>query len=328
MFESNYNYVPNPYPPAPGPGPGPAPYYPYPPHPHPQPGPGIPPVFVDQTLTIPGAAADAAVTGKLIGSKLNIDALSGNIRLVDGKVELAGLPDAEVGQVPVKDKDGGISWMSPASVSDIEDLQTQVNSINSSITNINADIDQLYADDARQDTKIAALEELINNTASQLDSQIEAINNELATKLSQETFQDFIENDFNDLLDQVSALQEGVDNLESCCQDVMGILGNAQYYEQPIYQTLQDFETHSQSINRDFDGGDLDDLDPEMVPVPNVVGKAASVANLILGRVGLFTDASLSGASYDDKIVTSQSPAANESVSRGSLVQLELGGQG
>ena len=87
MFESNYNYVPNPYPPAPAPAPGPNHWYP----PQPMPGPGpMPPIYIDPSLSIPGAAADASVVGKLIASKVDLSSLSGNIQLIDGKIEILG----------------------------------------------------------------------------------------------------------------------------------------------------------------------------------------------------------------------------------------------
>lgn len=353
MFESNYNYVPNPYPPAPAPGPGPMPPGPmppgptpgpwYPPHPHPHPGPGpMPPIYIDPTLSVPGAAAEASVTGQLIASKVDLSSLSGNIQLIDDKLELLGLAEAQVGQVPSKGEDGSLVWIPVPSVEDIENLQSQITSINSEITEINSDINQLFETNSQQTEAISNLTLLVNNNNARVDAIENQFNDivhsieELANdKLDAETFNNFLEQ-YNELMNdpdegilaRLVNLEAGLAELQNCCHEVQDILdhviGDVHNYEQPIYEILQDFETHAQAISRDIDGGDLDD-EIVMVEVPDVVGKEAAVASLILGQAGFFTDASHSGESYTgQKIVESQDPVAGSQAPEGSLVELEF----
>ena len=350
MFESNYNYVPNPYPPAPAqqpvpgqgwlpPQPYPVPPQPYPPQPQPQPQP-VPPVphhtvLVDKTLSIPGAAADAAVTGSLIASKLDVEALSGNIQLVDGKVELIGMGDAEVGQVPTKAEDGSILWKTLPSVEEIQEINAQIDTINDSIVGANALIDQLFELHTNQANDILALTELVNGNNEKVD-ELDALVQELSShissveesKLDKEEFNDFLEN-YNELVSDIQNrlgnLEEAVEELQNCCQSLKEILGDVNNYAQPIYQTLQDFETHAQALARDFDGGDLDD-EVETFPVPDVVGMSLVLANTVLGQHGFFTEASSEGSSYssDGGVVVSQIPAANARAERGTVVELEV----
>ena len=329
MFESNYNYVPNPYPPAPAPGQW------GPPHP-PMPGP-MPPIFIDPSLSIPGAAADASVVGKLIASKVDLSSLSGNVQLINGKIELLGMAEAQDGQVPSKGPDGSLVWISVPTNEDIDTIQNQITSINSEITEINSDISQLFETNSAQTEAIADLTQKVNTN----NSKVEAIENQLSViestldelaegKLDTETFNNFLEqynelmNDPDEgLLKRLQDLEEEVDELKNCCEAVHQVLGDVHNYEQPLYQTLQDFETHAQAINRDFDGGDLDD-EILGIEVPDVVGKEAAVANLLLGQAGFFTDFSYAGESYASGVVISQDPAAGERAPEGSIISLEL----
>lgn len=329
MFESNYNYVPNPYPPAPAPGP-------WCPPPPPMPGP-MPPIYIDPSLSIPGAAADASVVGKLIASKVDLSSLSGNIQLIDGKIEILGMAEAQVGQVLSKGEDGSATWISVPTSEDIETIQSQINEINSDITEINSDISQLFETNSAQTEAIADLTQKVNTNNSKveaIENQLSVIENtleELASdKLDTETFNNFLEqynelmNDPDEgLLKRLQDLEEEVDELKNCCAAVQQVLGDVHNYEQPLYQTLQDFETHAQAINRDFDGGDLDD-EIQGIEVPDVVGKEAAVANLLLGQAGFFTDFSYAGESYASGVVISQDPAAGERAPEGSIISLEL----
>lgn len=345
MFESNYNYVPNPYPPAPAPGPGPNPWIP--PHPPIPPGPGpgpMPPIYVDPTLKIPGAAADASVTGKLISSKVDLEAFTGNIQIINGKIELLGMAEAQVGQVPSKGSDGNIAWITPPTTEDIERLNSQISTINSALTEVNSDIDQLFETNSAQTEAIADLRQMVLTNNAKVEA-VESAMTELAntvdglidSKLDTETFTNFLEqydqlmNDPDEgLLKRLATLEADVDELKNCCTAVQQVLGDVHNYEEPIYQTLQDFETHAQAMNRDIDGGDLDDI-VVGVAVPDVVGKNAAVANLILGQAGFFTNASLDGESYaGNLVVVSQDPAAESLAPEGSVVDLECieGGQG
>ena len=343
MFESNYNYVPNPYPPAPAPGPAPMPGPWYPPQPQPMPGPGpMPPVYIDPSLSIPGAAADASVTGKLIASKVDLSSLSGNIQLIDEKIELLGLAEAQVGQVPSKGEDGSLTWITTPTNEDITNLQSQITAINSEITEINSDINQLFETNSQQTEAISDLTLLVNNNNAKVE-EIENTLNELVTtvegladdKLDAETFNNFLEQ-YNELMNdedtgilkRLQDLEAGLSELQSCCDEVHTVLdqvlGDVHNYEQPIYEILQDFETHAQAIARDIDGGDLDD-EVVTIEVPDVVGKDAAVASLILGQAGFFTDASQSGESYvGRKVVVSQIPAGGSKAPEGSVVDLEF----
>lgn len=361
MFESNYNYVPNPYPPAPAqdnvPGQGwippkPYPVPPQPPHPPYPPMPPVPPmppapVFVDKTLSIPGAAADAAVTGKLIGSKVDLESLSGNIQIINGKVDLLGLADAENGAVPSKAEDGSLVWIPVPSVEQIESIESSIDGINTSIRLIDADIVALREANARQSLDIADLSakvDLNNDRVTAVETLISDLSDRVETvaesKLDKEVFNAFLEeynNLINDaetgLLKRISDLEDGVEELQRCCGEVKDaltfVLGDLQNldknYEQPIYQTLQDFETHAQAMNRDFDGGDLDEL-VETFDVPNVVGYSAILANTVLGQHGFFTEASLDGSSFDEPnmVVISQNPVAGAKAERGAVIELEV----
>lgn len=344
MFESNYNYVPNPYPPAPGPAPvPPAPqqgYYPYPPHP-PVPGPVVPPVIIDHTLSIPGAAADAAVTGKLISAKVDLSSLVGNIQLIDGKLELVGLAEASTGQVPSKNEDGTLLWIPVATPNDISNLQSQIDSVNGSIETINSQIETISADVLNNSTILNSLVNEENGRVVLLESKVEELENTIGdissqfeTKLDKETFNRFLNETFAQVAQDVEGLKTAVEELQNCCGQVQNVLNFVlgdgaltnpeMYYTQPLYQTLQDFETHTQSVNRDFDGGDLDD-DVQTISVPNVVGMLAPVANLVLGKLGLFTEASYDGESFEDVIVLAQSPLSGSAVAVGSVIELQVG---
>ena len=336
MFESNYNYVPNPYPPAPAPAPAPGQWYP--PHPQPMPGPGpMPPVYIDPSLSIPGAAADASVVGTLIASKVDLSSLSGNIQLIDGKIELLGMAEAQVGQVLSKGEDGSATWISVPTSEDIETIQSQINEINSDITEINSDISQLFETNSAQTEAIADLTQKVttnNSRVDQIENQLTTIQHDIEelaeSKLDTETFNNFLEQ-YSNLVEHVEelqadlgALEAAVAELQSCCRAVQTVLGDVNNYEQPLYQTLQDFETHAQAINRDFDGGDLDD-EIQGIEVPDVVGKNAAVASLLLGQAGFFADQSYMGGSYPaDAVVDSQNPAAGSLTPEGSIVELEL----
>ena len=170
---------------------------------------------------------------------------------------------------------------------------------------------------ANNNEKVEQLEELVNTFAGDIQDLKD-------NKLDSSEFEQFEENyqstisGIQEILDE---LQPAVAELQSCCEAVQGVIGNPENYEQPIYQTLQDFETHTQAMNRDFDGGDLDES-VELIEVPNVVGKAASVANLLLGQVGFFTEKSYGGGSYDDSIVISQLPEAGSHAVPGSVVTI------
>lgn len=286
MFESNYNYVPNPYPPAPQPGPmpmpGPAPGYQ--PYPQPMPGPMPPaPVYIDNTLSIPGAAADAAVTGALLASKLSLDKLQGTIKLIDDKLELDGIVDAEIGQVPSKGEDGTLTWFTAAKESDVisirDAIQAQINSINSELDTAEARLDELFNVNARQDTAIADIRNLVNELNSvlngteeepgvfdrvdTLEEQVEELTETLSQKLDASDFNDFL----NTVVNGEDGLVARLTTLEGCCEDVHvnleglqdqidsinNILGGPENYDQPVYMTLNELK------NMDIDGGDLDE---------------------------------------------------------------------
>ena len=200
-----------------------------------------------------------------------------------------------------------------------------------------ADISQLFETNSAQTEAIADLTQKVNTNNSKveaIENQLSVIENtleELASdKLDTETFNNFLEqynelmNDPDEgLLKRLQDLEEEVDELKNCCAAVQQVLGDVHNYEQPLYQTLQDFETHAQAINRDFDGGDLDD-EIQGIEVPDVVGKEAAVANLLLGQAGFFTDFSYAGESYASGVVISQDPAAGERTPEGSIISLEL----
>ena len=269
MFESNYNYVPNPYPPAPQPGPHPG-YYP-------PPGPvAPPPILIDPSLTIPRAAADAAVVGKLLAAKVGLDTLIGNIKIIDGKLELAGIVDAESGQVPSKGEDGSIEWINAASESDVisvrDNLQNQINSIQSDLTTASSNIEELFDENADRKTEISTLENeleqltnLINGKDGQpglsqridnLETSVEELTGQMESKLDTVEFNNFLDTVINGEDGLVHRLTE----LEGCCEDVQGvlnkydtILGGPENYDQPVYMTLNELK------NMDIDGGDLDE---------------------------------------------------------------------
>lgn len=270
MFESNYTYVPNPYPPAPQPGPHPGGCYP-------PPGPITPPpILIDPSLTIPNAAADAAVVGKLLASKLSLDKLEGNIKLINDKLELVGIVDAESGQVPSKGQDGSLEWINVASESDVisikDDLQNQINSITSDLGTVTSHINELFDENSNRKTEIAdlneavdQLKELINGKDEQpgLSGRVDALETglqNLTDQLSEKL--DAVE--FNNFLDTVINGEDGLvhrlTTLEGCCEEVQSalnnydtILGGPENYDQPVYMTLNELK------NMDIDGGDLDE---------------------------------------------------------------------
>lgn len=282
MFESNYNYVPNPYPPAPQPGPAPG-YHPYP---QPMPGPMPPaPIFIDPSLSIPGAAADAAVTGRLLAAKLSLDKLTGTIKLINDKLELDGIVDAELGQVPSKGEDGTLTWFTAAKESDVisirDNLQSQINTINSALDTAEARLDELFNVNARQDTAIADIRNLVNELDNvingedgqpglsqridTLESTVEELTQNLESKLDAADFENFL----NTVINGNDGIIARLATLEGCCEDVHGeladlqsqvnnysdILGDPINYDQPIYMTLNELK------NMDIDGGDLDEED-------------------------------------------------------------------
>ena len=234
MFESQYNYVPNPYPPrdmspaCPGPYPYPGP----PPGPHPGPWPGpIPPapIQIDPSLSIPGAAADAYVTGKLLASKLGIDKLIGSIQLVNDKLEILGIDAAANGQVPSKGEDGSIEWVDAARESEVnsirEDLQNQLTQLKSELTTAQSNIAELFTVNAQQNTSIADLTELVNALQSLIEGdsenpglqqRVEALETNLATKLDTEVF--------NEVINGPDGVIRRLGELETCCDDVHQIL--------------------------------------------------------------------------------------------------------
>lgn len=271
MFESNYNYVPNPYPPAPQPGPQPG-YYP-------PPGPGPiapPPIFIDPSLRIPGAAADAAVVGKLLASKLSLDKLEGSIKLINDKLELVGIVDAESGQVPSKGENGSLEWIDAARTSDVisikDDLQNQINSITSDLATATSHINELFDENSDRKTEIAdlneavdQLKELINGKDGQpglsgrvdaLETGVQNLTDQLSEKLDAAEFNNFLATVINGEDGLISRLT----TLEGCCEEVKTalnnydtILGGPENYDQPIYMTLNELK------NMDIDGGDLDE---------------------------------------------------------------------
>lgn len=357
MFESNYNYVPNPYPPAPGPspqpgqgwipphpGPGPVPPVPpFPPGPPVPPGPGpVTPIYVDNTLSIPGAAADAYVTGKLLASKIDLSALEGNIKLIDGKLELDGFNEAAPGTAPVKSNDGKLEWIDIATQEDVEALQNQITEINSSIREINSDIQQLFATNSEQNEKISDLQRLVENNnqrVDEIDAELESltqtVDNILETKLDKEVFQAFLttySEKIESIEHRLDLLEAGLEELQNCCEEVhqtlQQVLGGPENYEQPIYQTLADFETHLQAIQRNFDGGDIDEeVHGEMVEIPNLTGMKYANAELMLGQLGLFTqfsngDESIPEGMSKDSLVYDYEPQDEAKI--GSVVNLEV----
>lgn len=340
MFESNYNYVPNPYPPAPQP-------VPPPPYPYPMPGPGPiapPPIFIDPSLTIPGAAADAAVVGKLLAAKLDLEKLAGSIKLINDKLEIDGFVDAESGQVPSKGEDGSVTWINAATESEVnsirEDLQNQLTQLGSELTTAKSNIEELFTVNAQQNTTIAALNEVVNSLRDLIEGddehpglpdRIEALETGLETKLDTATFNEVI-NGENGLLNRVDELEQCCDDVQELLQNFNNILGDPQNYEHPIYQTLADFETHLQALQRDFDGGDIDDevLDPDRVEVPNLIGMTYAAAELLLGQLGLFTQYSngddvIPEGMSKDSLVYDYEP--QDDVARGSVVTIDVNWQ-
>ena len=230
MFESNYNYVPNPYPPAP---PAPQPVYPYPHH---QPVPIAPPVYIDQTLSIPGTAADSAVVGKLLASKLGLEKLIGSIQLIGDKLEILGIDTAADGQVPSKGEDGSIEWIDAARESEVnsirDDLQSQLNSLLAIIDRHTAQILELFDAHADQDTQIALLKEALDNLkllingqddepgllqrVETLEETTSQLTDTLSTKLDTSVFDEVINGD--------DGLVKRIGHLESCCQDVQSAI--------------------------------------------------------------------------------------------------------
>ena len=305
MFETNYNYIPGPYPPPP---------HPYPPAPPCHPG---TPIYIDPSLSISGAAADAKITGDVLASKVDKESLSGlSVNLIDNKIELAQYLNAEDGQVPSKISTG-LKWITPATSDDIDTLNESITDINEQISSINGSISTLERTVPELVTNVDTLNTLVATLSTNIDSLNE-------TKLDKSEFQDFLDSQISEITNNISDIQDRLTTLESCCQDVEHILGDVNNYDQPIYQTMQDFETHLQALNRDFDGGDLD-LDVQKIAVPDVVGKSAATANTILGRAGLFTDYTKrpDQLTYiDDRIVIATDPEAGKDVNLGSLVRL------
>lgn len=343
MFESNYNYVPNPYPPAPHPGPQPG-YHPYP-QPMPGPGPVVPPpIYIDPTLSIPGAAADAAVTGKLLAAKLSIDKLTGTIKLINDKLEIDGFVDAESGQVPSKGEDGSIEWIDAARESDVisikEDLQSQLTQLTSELNTAKSNIDELFTVNAQQNTSIANLTELVNNLSDfimgddehpGLQERVETLESEMETKLDAATFNEVI-NGEDGLISRVTELEGCCEEVQQLLQNILNALGGPENYDQPIYQTLADFETHLQALQRNFDGGDIDDEieNPDRVEVPDLIGMKYAAAELLLGQLGLFTqysngDDELPEGMSKDSLIYDYEP--QDEVARGSVITIDVNWQ-
>lgn len=295
MFETNYNYVPGPYPPGPYPGPYPPPVPPGPPCP---PGPGG--VYVDPSLTISGAAADAKVTGDLLASKVDLESLAGlSVNLIDNKIELAQYLDAEDGQVPSKTSTG-LTWIEVAKQDDIDLINSKINDINSNLSEMASSMEDLVDKVSTNTTAIEQLTASVSEIVSQVDeinSEISTINEELTKKVDQTTFSEFQEN----VNSALSDLDQRVTNLESCCSELAELKERVSALETKYDQDIENLEDELARQDRRIDSDEerILALENQMTQIdPEKIEKALSDVEEALDSISQY-DQRLDDLQYD-----------------------------